>query len=256
MPDPSAPQIAELRSRTVALLKASEEDLPYLVFSKGNPQHLSIALLYCTIIQSCSECLVIMAQPTITVPGMLRSIFESFADLRAVIADPKYSDRMVATFYAEKVRHLEYMIEFPTNVYHADVAKNIDPASELVKVKQLLKAIEDSGSRALFGSKPRFVAAHLIEEYQTLYWQLCLDSHNNMGSLQGRHMEPDGNGDFELVLVKQNTAPDLARYYDGIIAVLSDSAVKVHRALNSSRAEKYASLGADLKSFRESLASS
>lgn len=252
MSDPNASQIAELRRLAIAQLEESTKDLPQLVFSRSS-QHLTIALLYCTIIQSCGECLNLMARPTITLPAMLRSVFESFADLRAVISDAKYPDRMIATFYAEKIRHLENMVECPTNVYHADLAKQINPAAELVQVKEALKTIEDGGSKRL-NNKQRFVAAELIEEYQTLYWQLCLDSHNSMSSLQDRHIESDAAGDYELVLFKENTPADLARYYDGIIAVLADSAVKVHRALNSACSAKYEALEMELRNFRNSLA--
>jgi hypothetical protein len=51
-----------------------------------------------TIVQSAHECAGLLAQPTITAPGVARGIFESFADLRALNKGPSYARRLLATF--------------------------------------------------------------------------------------------------------------------------------------------------------------
>ena len=253
MREPSATEIAEFRRQAIALLRESENDLEAIAFG-DDAQPLAVALLYCTILQSISECFFLLSQQTITVPGIMRGIFESFADLRAVVRHPKYAGRMLATFYAEKVRHLENMIEFPTNAYHADVMKQLDPTMELPRVRAMLKELEDRDQKPL-SNKGRFVAAELVEEYQSMYWQLCLDSHNNLSALEDRHYEKRPDGSLGLVLSKENSTHDLARYYDGLVGVLLDSAIHVHKLMNTSKASKYEGLLASLQKFRNGLGS-
>jgi hypothetical protein len=183
-------------------------------------------------------------------------MLESFGDLCAVVKDPKYPERMLATFYAAKVRHLSNMIAFPHNVYHADLTKNarFDPSAELQQVKAELRAITDRQQLPL-SNKDRLIAGGLQEEHQSLYWQLSLDSHYSIQALEERHIEQEGDGSFGIVLCKENSKADLARYYDAIIGVLLDAGIKVHRFMGTPVVSRFEQLHEKLRVFRESLAS-
>jgi len=57
---------------------------------RENGQHLGLACLYATIVQSTRECLLLMSEPTVTLPVVLRSILGAYADQRALIRDPDH----------------------------------------------------------------------------------------------------------------------------------------------------------------------
>jgi hypothetical protein len=140
--EPSTAHIEEIRHTETALLAESIGDVRQLVFEKDDAQHLAAVTLYATILQGCHECLVLLREPSVTaVGGMLRSILESYADLRATIKDPQYVKRLVATFYREKLRLLGSMRRDPNNEFHADLAQHIDAEREAPKVRAELVAI-------------------------------------------------------------------------------------------------------------------
>lgn len=138
-----AQRFHQLLTRAV---KRSSLDLGLIAFQKQNGQHLVLACLYTTIVQSTRECLTLMSEPTITLPVVVRSIVEAYADLRATVKDADHGQRMVATFEGEKRRHLQSMIRSSGNPYHQDVAQHLDPNVELLKVDAEINRLRNSAT--------------------------------------------------------------------------------------------------------------
>jgi hypothetical protein len=93
------------------------------------------------------------------------------------------------------------------------------------------------------GQKPlatreRFALADRQDIYQSWYWHLCLNSHNNVGELERRHIAKSGS-DFLIVPYKFNSPGELMMYFDGVTAILIDSAITIHNFLGTNVADDY-----------------
>jgi hypothetical protein len=161
--------VHQYREHLGLLLDCTQRLLPAVRFDKRRPQHVAAMCLYATILQSIEECRRLMDRPTVTVPGIMRSVLESYADLCAVIVDPEYPKKMLATLYEEQRRHLQDVINDPQNPFHAQVAAKIDPKEELSKVTASLAQLRKEGHLPL-RIKDRLGAAGLANIYRTIYW--------------------------------------------------------------------------------------
>jgi hypothetical protein len=226
--DPKARCVAQYRERLGRLLDAALTALPTVKFDKHHPQHLAAICLYGTIFQSVSDSYRLMEEPaTVAVPGIIRGLLESYADLCAVILDRDYPKKMLATFNEEQRKHLEDMLKSPRNPFHADVAAQINPAA---KLKDILSELDNFRSQKIFPLSvyERFQIAGLGDLYRTVYWQLCLHAHNNIVALEQRHVRRTSGDDFEIDVFAENPSQELGMYYDTIMATLIDSTRRLY----------------------------
>jgi hypothetical protein len=247
--EPTPARIEEYRRLVAEVLDDSVRDMSHMLFDKEDAQHSCLATIYATIIQSARDCMIVLSQPSVTaVGGMLRSIVESYADLCATINDKDYVKRLIATFYQEKLRLMRNMRRAPTNAFHEDLAKHFDTDAEQVKVSAELAAL---------GVEPlkiheRFAAGGLQEIYESLYWQLCLQGHNNVSALQGRHIRGTSD-EYQIVLFQNNRPSELAMYFDVLSAVLTDCAIRVHGFLDTKVLPRYEKRVLALRAFRDAV---
>lgn len=200
-----------------------------LTFSKQHPQHLALISLYCTIIELASgEKALIDKGQTTGLRVLLRSIMEAYADLRALLANPGYTKRMYATFLDEKLRFMSNVARAPANPFFVG-AGNMD--SEKRDVEKELGELKKGGNQPL-SNFARFEAGGLTDEYQSIYWLLCLESHNNMSALDDRHIEKRGE-EYDVVLFKEAKPDDLVLVVDSLLAVVIEAGIRVHALLGS-----------------------
>lgn len=220
--------ITDYREMLDDVLADAERSFSHVAFHK--PQ-LVAAAVYMTIIQSSIELATLMKQPTVTAGGVLRSIFESYADLCALITDLRYSRRMLATFYEQQVRLYQDMKNNPANPYHADLAAKLDPVAGHAKATQLLDEQVTAGFKPLTNFD-RLKVAGFEYEYRSLYWQLCLESHNNISAIEARHIEQTPAG-ISLEFRKENRPGELLKYYDSLVSVVIDATHRIHQFTGS-----------------------
>jgi hypothetical protein len=247
--EPTSARIEEYRRLVAEVLDDSLRDMRVMLFDKEDAQHSCLATIYATIVQSAHDCMIVLSQPSVTaIGGMLRSIVESYADLCATINDRDYVKRLLATFYQEKLRLVGNMRRSPTNAFHEDLAKHFDTDAEQEKVSAELTALGVQPLRI----HERFAAGGLQEIYESLYWQLCLQGHNNVAALQGRHIR--GTSDkYQLVLFQENRPSELAMYFDVLLAVLTDCAIRVHGFLDTKIQSGYEKRVLALRKFRDAV---
>jgi uncharacterized protein DUF5677 len=221
---PTTEMTARYREFLKITLAQAVRELSSLQFDRKQIQHLVLSTLYPTILQSVGECYALLEHPTVTAPGILRSILESYADLCAVILDVRYPERMLATFYKQMIHHADGMMRFPANPYHAALA--IDPAKEKADYAARLKELTDFGSKPL-KIQERFKAADLMNLYRSIYWRLCLEGHNNVVALEARHVMLRA-GSYELVIHRPNTPEQLVVYYSTLADIVIGSARLTH----------------------------
>jgi hypothetical protein len=74
--------------------------------------------------------------------------------------------------------------------------------------------------------------------YESLYWSLSIDAHNNISALRDRHFgEKDGRR--QIMVFKDNRPGQLAMYYDALLTIVIDCAGRLHTFLKSPRARYY-----------------
>ena len=228
---------------------ASISDAATFKFDKDHPQHLSAICVYCTLIELARSELTLLENGDVTaMPVVLRSIFEAYADLRAIIEDPGYYKNMYATFLDEKLRFLRNVERSEANPFLVPVAARLDIKSETVRLQEERKELEDA-SREPLSAVARFRAAKLEHEYESMYWLLCLEGHNNLSALDDRHIEKAGD-QFGVVMFKAADADDLVRLLDALAAFVTDGASRVHRFLGTGLDPKYRSIQERLADIR------
>jgi hypothetical protein len=95
----------------------------------------------------------------------------------------------------------------------------------------------------------RMAAADLKNEYRSLYWQVCMESHNSIASIEARHIM-ERNGRHALVLAQNNPPGTMLKYYDSLISMLIESSLLLHSRTNSQRATRWQTWQADLRQYR------
>jgi hypothetical protein len=221
-------------------------------FDKEHPQHLTLLCVYCTILeQSQAEQVLIRNGQVTALPVLFRSIFEAYADLRALIRDPTYVKRMYATFLREKVRFLIHVRQSANNPFFASIRDGMNIEEEIRELERKLQEFREQGKHQL-STSDRFQAAGLEDEYQSMYWLLCLAGHNNMSALDDRHIEKLGE-DYHVVLFKEAQPEELVRIVDSLLAVLIDSGDMVHKSLHSTAAGHFSVHKATMDKYRDAL---
>lgn len=247
--DEAARCIQQYREHLGRILDCTQRILPTVRFDKRRSQHVAAMCLYATILQSIGECYRLMDRPTVTVPGIMRSVLESYADLSAVIANPDYPKKMLATLYEEQRKHLQDVIKEPENPFHAQLAAKIDPTEELSKVTSSLDHLRQEGHAPL-RIKDRLDAAGLANIYRTVYWELCLHDHNNLAVLESRHIRRTGATQFEIDVFAENSLHQLGTSYDTLTGMLADSSRRLYRLLEFSHPEEFNQRVEEFEHFR------
>jgi hypothetical protein len=238
--------VADYRKMLSAIINDVMADMGALNLPE---KHMVPGAVYMTIVQSTLECTDLLSKPTITAAGVVRSIFESFADLRALCKERSYGRRMLATFYEQKVKLMKDMVANPSNQYHSSLAEHIDPAKGLQEAQALLDAQKQAGFHQL-SNAARLISAGLDNELKSIYWQLCLESHNNIAAIENRHIEDWPDGKHQLCVVKDNRPGELLKLYDTLVTVLIESTLSMHTLAESERVPNWQKWQAILGTFR------
>lgn len=216
----------------------SLDDAASLRFNKMHPHHLYSVCLYGTIIEITYGCMALIEKEQLsTFPTVFRSLLEAYADFRSCLEDPEYFKSMYASFLKEKLRLIDKVRSTPENPYLKDIVQSVDVEADKGALKAEIEGLKGKGHVAL-GVWDRFSRAGLENEYQSMYWLLCLHAHNNVSALEDRHIEKQDK-DYGVVLFKEDDPGDLIRYFDTLSALLIDSTVKIHEFLDTGVANRY-----------------
>lgn len=237
--------VADYKPMLDSVIVDAKAGLPHLTI--GN-QSFALASVYLTILQSSVEAAKLMREPTVTIGAVVRSIVESFADLCALAREPRYVRRMLATLYEQRCMMFQDMLSNPSNQYHASLAQQLNPTAELAEATRMFDEQKRDGFHPL-SNYDRMDCAGMANEYRSLYWQLCLESHNNIASVEARHIV-ETNGSYGLILAKENPPGTMMKYYDSLISVLIEASLLVHSTSNSSAVVRWRTWQADLRRYR------
>ena len=213
------------------------EDIGLLRFDKRNPQQLYAVCTYATIIEIAFGCFALVEKRKLTaLPTLLRSLLEAYVDFCGCLADAHYFKSMYASFLSEKLRLVKRAKDHPENPFLKRHMQEVDLEAAQNSLENKIESLTGMGHKSL-GALDRFSRAGLAHEYQSMYWLLCLHSHNNVSALEDRHLEKEGD-DYNVVLFKEDNSEDLIRYFDALGAILIDSSSKLNGLLRTERIQR------------------
>lgn len=214
------------------------KDAEQFRFDKQQPNRATAVCLYGSILEMAYSSIALLEKKEMTpIPIVLRAFLEAYADLRACVDDPGYYKNMYASFLDEKLRFFEALERNPTNQYLQGAHGQLDVQAETKSLESELEQYKKENRKPLRNWQ-RFKYGKLEDEYQSMYWLLCLHGHNNLSALEDRHIEKVGN-DYNVVLFKDESAEALQRYLDTVISIVIESTVMIHKFLNISVATRH-----------------
>jgi hypothetical protein len=165
-------------------------------------------------------------------PVILRSMLESFADLRGLLADPGYAKRMLATVIRDWIRLLEKARKDPDGGFLADL-RDLDARAGLME--DLRRALKELGAAPPLQVRERFEIAGMVPEYRSVYARLSAQAHGDLGVVLDRRGTEKG----EIDLCKEPPDEDVMPWCDKAanILLLSGEASHGPERLEPLRAE-------------------
>jgi len=184
-----------------SVLELALKILETLKFDRKDAQQLYAVCLYARILELAYGCKAMMDSNTLVgIPVLLRSMFEADIDLVNVLKHADYPKQMQAAFVEQKIRLTKNAIASESSQYFAEMYKNLDLSNELKKAKLELKKLNPNEN--LCSIKGRAEFAGKLEEYLSVYNMLCLDTHNNIRSLEQWHLNVISMDEYHAEIFK------------------------------------------------------
>jgi hypothetical protein len=241
-----------IQAELLALLQTSGysaiRDLATVRFNKEDRVQLFVICTYSSILELTFGCMALIEKKVTTaLPLLIRTVVEAYVDLRAIRNDPKYLRNVMSGYLKERLRLIDVdnLREHP---FLAGLTEEGDLAGRKGQLEEELKGHRDAGYPPL-PMHAKFDRAGMKPVYQSLYWYLCLDSHNDLSTLEERHLEGD-----EVVLFKGETNFAYTQELDALLTTLIDSSVLVHEVFKSVCADTYRQHAQTLARIREGYA--
>lgn len=152
------------------------------------------------------------------IPILLRSMFEADIDLTNVMKTTDYPKRMYASFLEQKIRLTKEAASSRPNPFLADIRKYRKPQEDLDEMQSELDELKNDKTGPI-SIRCRAEFAGKLDEYLSVYNMLCLDTHNNIRSLEDWYLDVT-NADEYRVVVSKMTKADMLHYLSAIPGIL------------------------------------
>lgn len=177
--------------------------LKTLRFDRKNPQQLFSICLYARLLELAVACRALLEKNALVgIPILLRSMFEADIDLTNLMQSPDYYKRMNASFLKEKLRFTREVASSRGSLLLDRIRENRNPADDLRETQDQLDRLTAEGNGPI-NIRCRAEFADKLNEYLTIYNMLCLDTHNNIRSLEEWHIKKLKSEDYRVVVFKQ-----------------------------------------------------
>jgi hypothetical protein len=167
----------------------------------------------------------------IGIPILLRSAIEAYVDLENLAKDRLYGNYLRAAELREWIKILDEA-KSENNAYLTGLTGDGNMDHSRSQWKSELDKLKQNGYRPL-QNNTKFIKANLCMEYKSVYYDLCCHSHNNLRTLQSRHLiysvdEKDFNVEYHYP-IDLNLLP----YLDSFCGILLLSTETIHRVLDT-----------------------
>lgn len=216
--------------RLEALYKNAFADLSNIKFDKQHPWHRGLVLLYLSIVEYSDTFLGLhLISKPVAMPVVCRGLLEAYIDFKNLHTDPKYGYCMEAAQLKDRLRVLRDA-QKTNNPYLDGVEDFYDKENEW---ESELKFLKSQGYESLPPYK-KFKLAGKVDEYQSIYSQLCSHSHNDISALTERYIDLKENKiDYEVSVFNKYEPENYLHLIDLVFICLSDSSARLHKTLNS-----------------------
>ena len=173
-----------------------------LKFNRKDGQHLFSVCLFARLVELAFGCKALYVNNAPTgIPILLRSMFEADIDLINSLQDTNYFKHMYVSFLNQKRRFTREVANNSTNPFVSSIAATRNTAKDLEDTETEFQEFRGQGFKTLT-VRDRADRAGRLNEYATIYNYLCLDTHNNIKSLEDFHIESRSETDYYVVLFK------------------------------------------------------
>jgi len=193
--------------------------LKTLSFNRKDGQQLYTVCLYTRLVEIASGCKALLEKNSLVgIPIFLRSMYEADIDLTNLVKCRDYSKRMYASFLKEKLRLTKEAASSKPNPFLIAVRASRNPAEDLKETKDELDRFV-AEKHGPIDIRSRAELAGKLDEYLSVYNMLCLDTHNNIRSLEEWHLEVVDSDNYHAVAFKQTKA-DLVHHLSVIPGIV------------------------------------
>ena len=129
-------------------------------------------------------------------------MFEADIDLTNLMKYPDYHKRMYATFLEQKLRLTKEAASTRPNPLLTPIRESRNLKEDLCTTQAEVDRFK-AEKKGPITIKHRAELAGKLDEYLSNYSGLCLDTHNNIRSLEDWHIQKTADGDYHVLLFKQ-----------------------------------------------------
>lgn len=202
-----------------SILELARHFLKTLSFDRKDPQQLYAVCLYVRLLELAISCKALIEKNALVgIPILHRSIFEADIDLTNLMKCRDYYKRMYASFLEEKLRFIKEAVSANDNPYLEIIRKNRDSKKDMKEIQEELNRYRAAKNGSIT-IRCRAELAGMLNEYVTVYNDLCLDTHNNIRSLEEWHIEKIAPDDYRIVVFKPTVA-DMIHHFASIASIL------------------------------------
>lgn len=180
-------------------------------FDKKNGQQLTVICLFSRIVELAASCKALLEKNALAgLPIILRSMFEADIDLTNCIKEKNYFKNMYASLLKEKIKRLKESFPEKDNPYLEPIDGSDSLESDLESTQNEYETLKKDGYKPI-GIKDRSEKTCKLAEYHSIYNILCLETHNNIASLEKNYIEHDNvKDDYQVAIFKEKKEDHLA----------------------------------------------
>jgi len=203
-----------------SVLKLAFHLLKKLRFNRLDAQQLYAVCLYARLLELAFGCKAMLEKNTLVgIPMLLRGMFEADIDLTNVMKCPDYPKHMCASFLEQKLRLTKEVASSMPNPFLADIRKHRKPKEDIDEIQAELDKLKTEKNGPI-NIRCRAEFAGKLDEYLSVYNMLCLDTHNNIRSLEEWHLDVTGTHQYHVVVFKMTNKADMLHYLSAIPGIL------------------------------------
>lgn len=220
-------------------IKEAQNYMKYLKFDKSHPWHRNLIALYFSLIKySDSLICLVENEKSIAIPLIFRGLLEAYVDFKNLAENQAYIYYMEANNAKEELKLLDEASK-NQNEYLALTASEPNLTTVIQQYKALLTELSAKGYKPL-SIFEKFEKAGMIEEFRSIYNDLCSHSHNNINSFTGRFFVIDeARNDFEITLFKEQADDENERHLITGCHYLRNTSHNIHAVLETGYENKF-----------------
>lgn len=209
------------------LVREVYEATATLRFNDKSRQHILAVSLHGSVVEIAFGVLTVLKGLNDVANGtaawiLLRSLVEAYIDLLNIVSDPGYDEFMHAAFLDQQRRRVGIaQTRGTTNPFLKSITGNPAVIQHGQWVESELQRLKQKGVAPL-SVKERFDRAGQLNLYDGPYSSLSQQTHNNLGVLEARHMEPSPQG-FAIHYFRDIPDEDVNMVLDTAAGVLANS---------------------------------